>query len=221
MSTTATSQATVCLNLPYYDHRRADKARVLVDASTWAVLGHRHWVVLTDKDTGGDSYVVSGPDLQHPRYLHREAHFMRHGAIGEGKVVDHRNRVRTDCTLANLRACTRSQNSCNRDKPQKRKGGPSTSRWKGVWRKKPRVLKSGKPGTDAKPWVCEVAVKGQKQKHTSTHATELEAALKYNEIASEWMGDYANLNPVPQPASPPPGASSVAADLLAIAGGRP
>ena len=54
-------------------------------------------------------------------------------------------------------------------------------------------LKSGKLGTDAKPWVCEVVAKDG-QKHTSTHASELEAALKHN----SWVGHYLRKEPPPE-----------------------
>ena len=59
------------------------------------------------------------------------------------------------------------------------------------------MLKSGRLSEESRPWVCEVAVKDKGQKHTSTHATEAEAALKYNEVAVAWMGEFANLNVVP------------------------
>lgn len=186
----------VTLALPYRDRRRVDKAVVLVDARVWAAFGHWHWEVLIDRDSGEASYVVCGIDSRRPRYLHREAYLFEHGSIEDGKVVDHINNVRTDCRLANLRPATHSENSCNRRKPVKRKGGAPTSQYKGVWRKRPRVLKSGRVREESKPWVCEVAVKGRGQKHTSTHATEAAAARRYNEVAAEWMGEFAKLNVV-------------------------
>ena len=203
-ATTRSSSSVVTLALPYHDRRRVDKATVLVDAHVWAVFGNWHWVVLMDEE-GADSYVVCGVAGRCPRSLHREAYLLEHGGIEEGKVVDHKNTVRTDCRLVNLRAATRSENSCNRGKPRKRKGGAApTSQYKGVWRKKPRVLKSGRLSEERKPWVCEVAVKDKGQKHTSTHATEAEAARKYNEVAVAWMGEFANLNNVAPAASDAP-----------------
>jgi hypothetical protein len=65
-----------------------------------------------------------------------------------------------------------------------------------VWRKKPRVLKDGSLSEEKKPWVCEISVKDKNKKHTSTHASEVEAARKYDEVAKEWMGEYAVLNQV-------------------------
>ena len=186
------------LQLPYHDRRRADTALVLVDKHIWAKLGDRNWQVTTNKITGEDSYVVCGVDSVYPRSLHREAYLLQHGSIPLGYKVDHRNFVRTDCRLANLRECSSSMNACHRNKPQKRKAGaaPPTSRYKGVWRKKPRVLKDGKLSEESKPWVCEVSVQGKGKKHTSTHATEADAAKKYNEISKQWMGEYAVLNQV-------------------------
>ena len=186
------------VQLPYQDRRRVDTACVLVDKHIWAQLGDRNWTVLTDKITGEDSYVVCGVDSVYPKTLHREAYLLQHGSIPPGYKVDHKNWVRTDCRLANLRECTSSQNACHRRKPTKRQAdaAPPTSRWKGVWRKKPRVLKDGSKSEEKKPWVCEISVKDKNKKFTSTHATEVEAAQKYNEIAREWMGEYAVLNQV-------------------------
>ncbi len=193
----------VTLALPYRDRRRIDKATVFVDAHVWATQSHRHWEVLINDNTGEDSYVVSGIDAKRPRSLHREAYLMEYGEVPAGKIVDHINRVRTDCRLVNLRPATHSENSCNRDKPRKRKGGAPTSQYKGVWRKRPRVLKSGRLREETKPWVCEVAVKDRGQKHTSTHATEVEAARKYNEVAAAWMGGFAKLNRIPSDSEAP------------------
>lgn len=139
-STAPTSSATATIYLPYHDRRRSDRAVVLVDVDCWAHLQQYHWVVLEDKETGEPSYVVCDLQSAHPCSMHRECYIHRHGEIPAGLVIDHANRVRTDCCTANLRACTKSKNACNRRKPLKKKG--SSSKYKGVWRKKARVLKS-------------------------------------------------------------------------------
>ena len=196
--------ATVCLHLPFHDRRRADRAVVLCDADCWAHLSKYHWVVTTD-DEGRPSYVVCDPHGRFPRSLHRECYAFRHGGTAPaGRLVDHINRVRTDCRAANLRACDASQSACNRGKALKRKGRAPTSAYKGVWRKKRRVLKSGAEKVEKKPWVCEVSVKDQDKKHTSCHNTEEEAARKYNEVAREWMGEFAVLNTIVEPAPAAP-----------------
>jgi hypothetical protein len=74
----------------------------------------------------------------------------------------------------------------------KRKNNPTSSKYKGVWKKRARVMKDGTFKAVKKPWVCEV--KSQNRKHTSCHATEVEAAEKYNQIATEWQGEYCVLN---------------------------
>jgi hypothetical protein len=192
-STAPTASPTATIYLPYHDRRRSDRAVVLIDVDCWAHLQQYHWVVLEDKETGEPSYVVCDLQSAHPRSMHRECYIRRHGEIPAGLVIDHANRVRTDCRTANLRACTKSENACNRRKPVK-KHGNSSSKYKGVWRKKARVLKNGLIRAEKKPFVCEVRVKAQKRKHTSCHADEKDAARKYNAVASEWMGKYALLN---------------------------
>lgn len=187
---------TVTLHLPYNDRRRHDRALVLVDAESWAQLSMYHWEVLEDAKTGEDSYVVCDMRTRCPRSLHREAFVLKHGPVPKGLLVDHENRRRTDCRLANLRLATPSNNACNRAKVHKRKGANATSTFKGVWRKRARVLQSGELRTDTKPWVCEVHLRSKGQKHTSCHTTEKAAARKYNEVAGEWMGEFAVLNVV-------------------------
>jgi hypothetical protein len=186
--------AVVTLHLPFADRRRADRATVRCDATSWAHLSKFHWVVLEDDATGLPSYVVCDLRSHHPKSLHREAYVLAHGPVPEGMVVDHVNRVRTDCRLANMRLASPSHNACNRAKAKRRRGAETTSKYKGVWRKRARVLQNGELRTHASPWVCEVRVKAQGRKHTSCHPTEREAALKYNEMAREWMGEYAVLN---------------------------
>jgi hypothetical protein len=173
-----------------------DRAVVYCDADCWRQLQKYNWVVLEDTNSGEPSYVVCGIDSRAFRSMHRESYLIRHGSIPDGLLVDHINRVRTDCRTENLRTCNHSQSTCNRRKPVKRKGAPSTSQFKGVWRKKPRVSSDGTVLAISKPWVCEVHKKDQKKKHTSCHTDEKAAARKYNEIAGEWMGEYAVLNDV-------------------------
>jgi hypothetical protein len=186
--------STATLHLPYNDRRRSDRAMVLVDADAWVHLSKFHWVVTEARD-GEPSYVVCDIHSRFPRSLHREAFILKHGEdSATNKLVDHINRRRTDCRSANLRAADHSQSACNRGKALKRKNGPPTSQYKGVWRKKPRLLKSGKVKVHSKPWVCEVSVRDQGKKHTSCHTTEHEAALKYNQVAQEWMGKFVVLN---------------------------
>jgi len=189
-----TAMTTVCLSLPFHDRRRCDRATVLCDAVHWVKLSQYHWVVLEDKLTGQPSYVMCNLHLSNPRSLHRECYVLEHGGIPSGKQIDHVNRIRTDCRSQNLRPCSASENACNRKKVLKRKGGATTSTFKGVWRKKPRTLKSGALKVDKKPWVCEVSVKEQGKKHTSCHKSEKDAARKYNEVAKGWMGDFCVLN---------------------------
>jgi len=92
--------------------------------------------------------------------------------------VDHINHCGLDNRRVNLRLCTSSENSRNRQKPS-----GCSSEFKGV-----AMRSDGRP----KPWEARIYV--DKKRHVKSFPTELEAALWYDKMALEHFGEFAKLN---------------------------
>jgi hypothetical protein len=187
------TQKTIKFEVSYADRRIVTKEVVTVDRAVWEWAQTHHWVLLSGK--GKKPYVVCGADIyNHPTYLHREAFRILHGADAlsdRNLVVDHISGDVFDCTGANIRLLTRSENSMNRPKGiYKRKCG---SQHKGVWR---RVNKSKKTGELTTAYTAEIKVKnmdGKKRTKTfseKVHGDQAEtmAARWYNEQATALVG---------------------------------
>lgn len=101
-------------------------------------------------------------------------------APAAGLFVDHINGDGLDNRRANLRLCTPSQNSQN----QRLRREAATSQFKGVSR-------TGK--TDQRPWFAAVYVAGVRR-FSGLFATEIEAALAYDDAARRLHGDFARVN---------------------------
>lgn len=96
----------------------------------------------------------------------------------EGMEVDHINGDSLDNRKFNLRICTKAQNRANvPGKPNHR-----SSQYKGVRFKKDHA-------GNKKAWEARI-----KTKHIGYYATELEAAIAYNQKALEFDGDFAYIN---------------------------
>lgn len=95
------------------------------------------------------------------------------------EVVDHINRNGLDNRRENLRLCSHSENVRNSAKHIK-----STSKFKGVY------LPSGRD-----KWRAVIRINGKK-KSLGTFASELEAAIAYNNAALKYFGKFAYLNPL-------------------------
>lgn len=95
----------------------------------------------------------------------------------DGMHVDHKNHDGLDNRKTNLRLCTHSENNRNR---QKQTG--CSSKFKGVSKR------------NSRPNLWRAQIKINKQIHTRSFATELEAALWYDEMAMEHFGAFAKLN---------------------------
>lgn len=95
----------------------------------------------------------------------------------KGLVVDHRNHNGLDNRRANLRLCTRQENTAN----QAKRSREASSRFKGV--------NCRTPGR----WIAQIAVK-QQRKYLGTFATEEDAARAYDRAAREHFGEFAYLN---------------------------
>jgi hypothetical protein len=98
-----------------------------------------------------------------------------HGLIAAFTVTDHRDGNRLNNQRSNLRACTHSQNGCNRAKLR-----ATASQYKGV-----RLLE-GK-------WAAEIRLDG-KRAYLGRFLTEEDAAIEYNRAALKIHGEFARLN---------------------------
>ena len=121
-----------------------------------------------------DGYKV----ISHKRQLfltHRLIWFMVHGEIPD--TIDHKNHIKTDNRLCNLRAATQSENSKNRSS---RRG--STSKFLGVnW------------NAARKKWRSSIKISG-KQIHLGSFDCEKSAARAYDKAAIMAHGEFANPN---------------------------
>jgi hypothetical protein len=97
-----------------------------------------------------------------------------------GREVDHINGNGLDNQKANLRLCSHLQNSRNRKKQVLTGTRPSSSPFKGVYRR-----------TGGK-WAASIRI-DQRQVYLGTFATEAEAALAYAKAAREHHGDFARV----------------------------
>lgn len=93
--------------------------------------------------------------------------------------VDHCNRNKSDNRIENLRACDRTLNNANQ-----RKRKDNSSGYRGVsWSKV-----TGK-------WWAQLTVRGQHH-NLGYYDTPEQAALRYNEAASQHFGEFAYINEV-------------------------
>lgn len=90
----------------------------------------------------------------------------------KGYWVDHKNRIRADTRIVNLRLATPTQN-------QQNKGGSGTYAKGVTWRNRIQ-----------KPWQAKIRVNGERL-HLGSFATEEEAAEAYRMAALEHHGEFA------------------------------
>jgi hypothetical protein len=94
--------------------------------------------------------------------------------------VDHKNGDTLDNQKINLRECNNSQNHMNIPKIKKK----TASKYKGVsFRKEHKYSK----------WRATIRVNG-KSMELGCFVTEIEAAKAYNEAATKYHGEFANIN---------------------------
>lgn len=127
-------------------------------------------------DSGG--YLRVGIDGS-PYAVHRIVWALHHGEPDPLMEIDHRNHVRTDNRIENLRLTTKNQNQWN----QKPRAG-TTSRFKGViWNRRDRR------------WQAQISFNGVHRNLGYFH-DEIEAARAYDAAAWSLMGEHARLNGV-------------------------
>ena len=110
---------------------------------------------------------------------------LHHEIIGrpsKGYEVDHINGNRLDNRRCNLRFVTHQQNAFNAKKHRAVIPGVNPSCYKGVnWR------------NDRYKWVSRITINGRRL-YLGLFPTEREAALAYNQAATQYHGEFANLN---------------------------
>ena len=94
-----------------------------------------------------------------------------------GQIVDHINGDTLDNRKLNLRIVNNSQNCMNR----KTSSIKRTSIYKGIY-----------PRKNSKRWIVIIQANGKRMNFSAK--TEKEAALKYNELALKYHGEFARLN---------------------------
>jgi hypothetical protein len=103
------------------------------------------------------------------------------GELPKGIVNDHINNDKINNCKSNLRRCTFQENTTNRI----RHASNETSKYKGVNYRK-----------DSGLYRVRIMANG-KQVSIGQYATEIEAAIAYNEAAKIYHGDFAYLNIIP------------------------
>ena len=107
-----------------------------------------------------------------PYLVHQLVYGYHHGYIPE--IIDHKNTIRSDNRIENLREASRSVNSQN----CKKRGGASI--FSGVT-------------YECHSWRARIMVDG-KRKHLGMFSTELEAATAYDVAALQYFGTDCALN---------------------------
>ncbi len=102
-----------------------------------------------------------------------------YGKIPKGKEVDHKNRIRSDNRIENLRIGTHGKNSANIDIRK-----DNTSGYKGVSFHK-----------RTKTWRADITFEDC-QKSLGHFGTALDAAVAYNAAALKFQGEFAVLNKI-------------------------
>ena len=173
------------------------KHTIIIDTEDWDKVKEYKWVIQANShcsypyagtsiphpDGGWYHYTWQGKELRRRRRTCLQLHHLIMGKPRKGLVVDHINHdgIRTglDNRKDNLRDVTPSQNGQNR-----RSNKNSSSQYKGVsWDKR------------EKKWQAQIFHKGKKT-HIGVFICEHQAALAYNEKATELWGENALLNEV-------------------------
>ncbi len=154
------------------ERRNGDKYEAFIDSADYPLVHKfRWWVVLP---RGGGFYAqarIPGTGKQ----------FFLHQLLLGIKDGDHKDRNGLNNRRSNLRPATRQQQQAN----HKKHADGTTSRFRGVsWFK------------DTKKFRATITV-NQKSIHLGLFADEMEAAHAYNKAATEYFGEFASLNDVP------------------------
>jgi hypothetical protein len=146
--------------------------QVQIDESDAVLLIQHRWSVKKERHTRYARTQIDGKYV----YMHRLLLGSPEG------FVDHINGDGLDNRRENLRVANQSQQNQNSiGHPGRRK-----SRYKGVfWWRNPKLASGGY-------WIASVTVNGNGFREY--FRTEIEAAMRYNEMAKEHFGEFARLN---------------------------
>lgn len=147
----------------------------LVDAADLPLVEGYKWMASMGDRAGHLFYAVRSFGPRNGRKTYVRMHRLILGA-GPGDMVDHVNRNGLDNRRANLRLCSASQNSTNRDYPRNEFGFRGVSRYAGRFRAR------------VSPGPCRPA------RTLGYFATPEEAARAYDAAAVARFGPFAQLN---------------------------
>jgi hypothetical protein len=165
------------------ERRNGDTYECFIDTADYPLVQPYHWHVIVPR--GGGLYAANSQKI-----------FIHQLLLGGLKDADHRDRNGLNNRRSNLRPATRQQQQANH---KKHRDG-ITSRYRGV-----SLHKTSKKFRAA-------IVFNDKQKHLGLFVNEEDAARAFNKAATEYFGEFASLNDVPNtvlesefaPASQPP-----------------
>ena len=142
----------------------------LVDAEDLDIIQEHSWAALKTKRPD-KFYAVSRIETKFV--------YMHHLILGSNRQVDHRNGNGLDNRRGNLRFVTTAQNQMNKNKWIRE----CSSKHKGV------SFRAGR----SKGWYAYI-IFAKKQISLGYFSSELDAAHAYNEAATKYFGEFANLN---------------------------
>lgn len=141
---------------------------IIVDKIYWHKLMEYKWSINGNQYVGGrcNKKIIN---------MHQYIYELHHGNIPE--LIDHVNKNKLDNRIENLAEKTSSHNNHNRTKLKN-----ASSKYYGV-----------SYGKANKTWQSEITKDG-KRYYLGRHKNEIDAAIAYNNKATELYGDNANLN---------------------------
>lgn len=144
------------------------KQVALIDDSDYAQVSQYIWYA------SGNRLTTSKGVLMHQLIIGKKP----------GKITDHKDRNGFNNQRVNLRFVDKSQNRANSCKKVRN----GSSKYKGVW----KSVEHYKDSTYIH-WVAEITYLYKKH-YLGRYKTENEAAIAYNKAATQYFGEFANLN---------------------------
>jgi hypothetical protein len=154
------------------ERRNGDKYEAFIDTVDYPMVQHLRWWVVLPR--GGGFYAQSRiPGTRNQFFLHQ--------LLSGITDCDHRDRNGLNNRRSNLRPATRQQQQAN----HKKHADGVTSKFRGV-----SLFK------ESRKFRAAITV-SEKSIHLGLFEDEVEAARAYNKAATQYFGEFANLNDVP------------------------